>query len=229
MKFTAIILLQLLLGSNSLILANKPLLQHQKKANTETSKNVSTELDNTISVDIKNVALTDLLKFISDNYGIEFVVNGNLPPIFVTVKVSDVAWQDVLGAVLQAHNVSYQLVDKKCYINANNALDTSTLSTFLPSKGQPKGFGDPSFQGDTITVDVKNVELDSVLRFFSQNFNFSYTLSQALKDKTVTIKVQDQAWNKILENTLKENNLGYNRIGTVVYIFPLKNTVLVSR
>jgi type II secretory pathway component GspD/PulD (secretin) len=230
-KITAIILLELLLGSNGFACFNNDSFQDQKNVKKESSHqktdnvkktNSQQEIVDTISVDIKNVALKDIFSFISDNYGTEFIVTGQLPPIFVTVKVSDVPWQEVLGAVLQSHNISYQLIGKKCYINADNVLDTSNLSTFLPSKNHAKGFGDPDFQGNSITINIKDVELDSFLRFLSNNYNFNYALNQLLKDQKITVKVQDQPWNQILTNLLQEHHLGYNRIGTVVYIFPLK-------
>ncbi len=179
------------------------------------------ETSNLISIDIKDVYLKDVLNFIGDNYKIQFIFNEELPSIKLTVKASDVPWTEVLGAVLEAHNISYQLVDNKCYISKNT---TSKITKKLPinkGKNQRKHFGDPGFKSELITVDIKDVTLDSMLRFVSDNYKFNFSLHQSISNEIVTVKVSDQAWSEVLEKVFKEHNLGYNQIGSMIYIFPL--------
>lgn len=179
------------------------------------------ETSNLISIDIKDVYLKDVLNFIGDNYKIQFIFNEELPSIKLTVKASDVPWTEVLGAVLEAHNISYQLVDNKCYISKNTA---SKITKKLPAnkgKNQRKYFGDPCFKSELITVDIKDVTLDSMLRFISDNYKFNFSLHQSISNEIVTVKVADQAWSEVLEKVFKEHNLGYNQIGSMIYIFPL--------
>ncbi|KAF0247876.1 MAG: type IV pilus assembly protein PilQ [bacterium] len=214
MQFTGVILLVCFLYNNIIALPNNTLgLQSKPIPSTATEQQ-----SDLLSVDIKNVALKDMLKFIADNFEVEFVDSEKLPEILLTVKVADIAWQEILAAVLQAHSISYQLVDKKCYLYVNKDLHPSKISSLTLTKGQ--GFGDPDFKSDPISINVKNVALDEVLRFLSDNYGFNFVLNQTLKDKTVTIKVDDMPWDTMLHSVLKEQNLRYNRIGKVVYIFP---------
>jgi hypothetical protein len=60
-----------------------------------------------------------------------------------------------------------------------------------------------------------------MLRFVSDNYKFNFSLHQSISNEIVTVKVSDQAWSEVLEKVFKEHNLGYNQIGSMVYIFPL--------
>lgn len=182
---------------------------------------IAEETSDLISIDIKDVKLKDLLNFVGDNYKIQFIFNEELPEIKLTVKAFDVPWTEVLGAVLEAHNISYQLVDNKCYISINKDSKITKKLPINKKKSQKKYFGDPGFKSELITVDIKDVTLDSMLRFVSDNYKFSFSLHQSISNEKVTVKVEDQAWAEVLEKVFKEHNLAYNQIGQMVYIFPL--------
>lgn len=62
-----------------------------------------------ISVDIRGVELYDLLRFCSDNYGLNFVVDESVPKMIVTMKVNDVPWGDALASVLDTNNLTYRI------------------------------------------------------------------------------------------------------------------------
>jgi hypothetical protein len=98
--FISVILLVTFLFSHSFAMTTK---------DVNTFNHFTEETSDLISVDIKDVFLKDVLNFIGDNYKIQFIFNDELPKLKLTVKASDVPWTEVLGAVLEAHNISYQL------------------------------------------------------------------------------------------------------------------------
>lgn len=220
MQLTGGTLLALLLCNSSSAFPNKSVELVNASTSNLTVSQATEEQSELLSVDISNVALKDLLGFISDNFRTEFVDSEKLPQISVTVKVSDAPWQEILAAVLQAHSISYQIIDNKCYFYSNQDLNPSKLSSLRITTGQKRGFGDPGFKGDKVSVDVKGVGLDNVLRFLADNYDFDFVLNQSLQNKQVTVKVDDKPWDEVLSSILKEHNLNYNRIGKVIYIFP---------
>src|SRR5439155_9358347 len=56
-----------------------------------------------ISIDIAGVDINDILRFISDNYGENFILDRSVSSINVTVKVNDVPWNQVLESILKAN------------------------------------------------------------------------------------------------------------------------------
>lgn len=216
MQLTGAILLAVLLCNPITVFP-----QHSSKQikSPQTNQKVEEKTD-LISVDIKDVELKSVLEFIGGNFNVNFVDVEKLPKINVTVKVDDAPWQEILAAVLQAHSISYQLIDNKCFFSVNQSLSPDKLSSLTFNKKNKKGFGDPDFKGDVVSIDVKNVALDEVLRFLSDNYKFNFVLNQELKNKKVTVKVSDVPWDNMLSALLKTYQLGYNRIGNVVYIFP---------
>lgn len=212
-ELTGGILLALLLCNSAFALPTNTLRQQNNPLE-------QTEISDLLSVDIKDIDLKEALKFISDHFKIEFVDSEKLPQIFITVKVSDAPWQEILAAVLQAHSISYQLIDNKCYFFVNKDVNPDKLSSLSLTNKQKSWFGDPDFKGEDVSIDVKDVELNEVLRFLSDNYEFNFVLNQELKGKKVTVKTDDIPWGKMLSSLLKEHNLKYNRIGKVLYIFP---------
>ena len=64
-----------------------------------------------ISVDLKEVDVYDLLSFISDNYGLNYVVDESVPKMKVSMKANDVPWDKALISVLEANNLGYKVED----------------------------------------------------------------------------------------------------------------------
>lgn len=60
-----------------------------------------------ISIDIAGIDINDILRFISDNYGENFILDKTVTGVNVTVKVNDVPWNQVLDAILKANQLSY--------------------------------------------------------------------------------------------------------------------------
>lgn len=59
-----------------------------------------------ISIDIAGVDINDILRFISDNYGENFILDKSVTDVKVTVKVNDVPWNQVLESIFKANQLS---------------------------------------------------------------------------------------------------------------------------
>lgn len=78
-----------------------------------------------ISVDIKEVKLYDLLKFFSDNYGLNFIVDKSVPKMIVTMKVNDVPWDEALYSVLETNQLAYKIENSLMSIYPKSKLEVS--------------------------------------------------------------------------------------------------------
>lgn len=61
-----------------------------------------------ISLDITNVDLSDILRFISDNYDVNFVLDKSVGRVPVTLKVNQVPWTQVLESIFRANQLTYR-------------------------------------------------------------------------------------------------------------------------
>ncbi len=99
-----------------------------------------------INLNVVNADIRDILSYITDQYGINFVIDRSVKEIPVTVKVNDVPWNIALDSVLQAQELGVQvngnilrIADNKILAaegelyreRMNNQLDTTQLYTEL--------------------------------------------------------------------------------------------------
>lgn len=106
----------------------------------------------------------------------------------------------------------------------NNTMGAIKNGSTTPiSQGQR--FGDPSFVGDLISIDIKDVSLYDVLRFFSDNYNLNFIIDESVPKIITTVKANDVPWNQVLESALNNNNLAYKREGSILRIFPRDRVV----
>ena len=99
-----------------------------------------------INLNVVNADIRDILSYITDQYGINFVIDKSVKEVPVTVKVNDVPWNVALDSVLQAQELGAQVVGNILRIASNttlaaegellrskmnNQLDTSPLVTEL--------------------------------------------------------------------------------------------------
>lgn len=61
-----------------------------------------------ISLDITGVDLSDILRFVSDNYDVNFVLDKSVQRVEVTIKVNNVPWGQVLNSIFKANRLSYK-------------------------------------------------------------------------------------------------------------------------
>src|SRR5205823_812896 len=62
-----------------------------------------------INLNVVNADIRDILSYITDQYGINFVIDKSVKEIPVTVKVNEVPWNIALDSVLQAQELGVQV------------------------------------------------------------------------------------------------------------------------
>jgi type IV pilus assembly protein PilQ len=79
-----------------------------------------------INLNVVNADIRDILSYITDQYGINFVIDKSVSQVPVTVKVNDVPWNIALESVLQAQALAIQ-------VNGNilRVADSKTLASEL--------------------------------------------------------------------------------------------------
>jgi len=97
-----------------------------------------------INLSVVNADIRDILSYITDQYGINFVIDKSVGNVAVTVKLSEVPWNIALDSVLQSQNLGAQvngnilrIADAKVLadegeilrVRQDNRLDTSELYT----------------------------------------------------------------------------------------------------
>ncbi|MEP6786866.1 MAG: type IV pilus secretin PilQ [Acidobacteriota bacterium] len=112
-----------------------------------------------INLNVVNADIRDILSYITDQYGINFVIDKSVKDVPVTVKVTDVPWNIALDSVLQANELGIQVngsilrvADNKTLAGEgelyrerqNNQLDTSPLYTELVRLNYATVFGGPT-------------------------------------------------------------------------------------
>ncbi len=83
-----------------------------------------------------------------------------------------------------------------------------------------KKLGEPGFKADQISVDIKEVSIYDLLQFFSNNYGLNFILDKSVPRMTVTMKVNDIAWDKALFSVLETNQLAYKIEDGVISIYP---------
>jgi type IV pilus assembly protein PilQ len=61
-----------------------------------------------ISLDITGIDLADILRFISDNYDVNFVLDKSVGKVPVTIKVNQVPWTQVVESIFKANSLAYR-------------------------------------------------------------------------------------------------------------------------
>ncbi len=99
-----------------------------------------------INLNVVNADIREILSYITDQYGINFVIDKSVKEVPVTVKVTDVPWNIALDSILQAQELGVQvngnilrIADNKILAGEGelyrerqyNQLDTSPLLTEL--------------------------------------------------------------------------------------------------
>jgi type IV pilus assembly protein PilQ len=123
-----------------------------------------------ISLDVVNADIRDILRYITDQYGINFVIDKSVKEVPVTVKVMEVPWNIALDSILQAQGLGVQAIgnilrvaDNKTLAaegelyreRMNNQLDTSPLYTEFVRLNYARASGtlagDAGSAGQTVT------------------------------------------------------------------------------
>lgn len=75
-----------------------------------------------INLNVVNADIRDILSYITDQYGINFVIDKSVKEIPVTVKVNDVPWNIALDSVLQAQGIGVQVNGSILRVATNETL-----------------------------------------------------------------------------------------------------------
>jgi type IV pilus assembly protein PilQ len=62
-----------------------------------------------VNLNVVNADVRDILRYITEQYGINFVIDKSVPAVPVTVNVSNVPWNVALDSVLQAQDLAVQV------------------------------------------------------------------------------------------------------------------------
>ncbi len=117
-----------------------------------------------VNLNVVNADIRDILSYITDQYGINFVIDRSVKDVPVTVKVNEVPWNYALDSVLQSQGLGIQVTgnilrvaDNKTLAEEgelfrakqNNVLDTSPLVTELIRLNYAMASGQSASQGTT--------------------------------------------------------------------------------
>lgn len=58
-----------------------------------------------VSINVVNADIRDVLNYITEQYGVNFVIDSSVPAVPVTINVSDVPWNQALDAILRANRL----------------------------------------------------------------------------------------------------------------------------
>jgi len=75
-----------------------------------------------INLNVVNADIRDILSYITDQYGINFVIDKSVGSVPVTVKVNDVPWNIALDSILQSQELGVQVNGSILRIASNNVL-----------------------------------------------------------------------------------------------------------
>lgn len=93
---------------------------------------------------------------------------------------------------------------------------------------EAKHFGEPGFKGEPVSINIRDVELYSMLEFFSINYGLNFVVDESVPKMIVTMTVTDVPWVDALTSMLETNNLVYNTENNVVRIVPKSKPFLTN-
>jgi type IV pilus assembly protein PilQ len=114
-----------------------------------------------INLNVVNADIREILSYITDQYGINFVIDRSVKDVPVTVKVNDVPWNVALDSILQSQGLAAQVNGNIIRIadagtlasegevfrtRVNNQLDNSALYTEFVRLNYARAYG--TLQGD---------------------------------------------------------------------------------
>src|SRR6185295_8080871 len=77
-----------------------------------------------INLNVVNADIRDILNYITEQYGINFVIDKSVKDVPVTVKVNDVPWNIALDSILQAQALGVQVNGNILRVADNKVLAT---------------------------------------------------------------------------------------------------------
>lgn len=143
-----------------------------------------------ISLDITGVDLSDILRFISDNYDVNFVLDKSVQRVDVTIKVNNVPWSQVVESIFRANRLAYK--------REGMVVRVATLAAFAEEETQRKAQNESVIDNLPIVTEYFKFKYEQVgaggaaggIRQILQN-TLSKRGTLALNPRTNTVIVTD--------------------------------------
>jgi len=87
-------------------------------------------------------------------------------------------------------------------------------------QSQPVGQVEKTYQGEPMTISLKDGDIKDVLRSFAQISGLNVVVQPGVSG-TVTVELTDVPWDQALEIILKTNGLGYELEGNIMRVAPI--------
>ena len=83
---------------------------------------------------------------------------------------------------------------------------------------QGKQYGQPSFVGEPINLNVVNADVRDILNYITEQYGVNFVIDSSVGPVPVTVNVQDVPWNVALDAVLKANRLGIESSGNILRV-----------
>jgi type IV pilus assembly protein PilQ len=83
---------------------------------------------------------------------------------------------------------------------------------------QGRQYGQPSFVGEPINLNVVNADIRDILNYITEQYGVNFVIDSSVGAVPVTVNVQDVPWNIALDAVLKANRLGVEVNGNILRV-----------
>lgn len=83
---------------------------------------------------------------------------------------------------------------------------------------QGKLYGDPSFVGEPIKLDVVNADIRDILSLITDHYGINFVIDKSVKSVPVTVKVAEVPWNIALDSILRSQELAIQVNGPILRV-----------
>lgn len=97
-----------------------------------------------------------------------------------------------------------------------------TMTIAQRADGQGRRYGDGSFEGEKINLNVVNADIRDILNYITEQYGVNFVIDKSVKAVPVTINVSDVPWNIALDSILKANGLGIDINGSILRVADAK-------
>src|SRR5438132_3268078 len=95
-----------------------------------------------INLNVVNADIRDILNYITEQYGVNFVIDSSVGPVPVTVNVQDVPWNVALDAVLKANRLGIE--------SSGNILRVATTEVLAKEAGTQRLINETRLEASTL-------------------------------------------------------------------------------
>lgn len=81
-----------------------------------------------------------------------------------------------------------------------------------------KRYGDPSFRGEPINLNVVNADIRDILNYITEQYGVNFVIDKSVGNIPITVNVNDVPWNIALDSVLQSQDLGVQVNGPILRI-----------